>query len=212
MYRTLSTAAAVAAILIGVPSAFALPRFDGVVSSDLSAVAQGTVRTRAEDSPRRPLSHYGRTLRAARSEYRVSYRKAKRQLGVQALGRNIERYGVQHQHGARDAHVSELRESTARLRSMLAPPVVSAAGDASTTPAVASGAATPPAYIAQCESGGDPTAVSPGGTYRGKWQMDQQTWESAGGSGDPAAAPEAVQDAVAANLYKQRGTQPWGCG
>jgi hypothetical protein len=41
--------------------------------------------------------------------------------------------------------------------------------------------------------------------------MDQQTWESAGGTGDPAAAPESVQDAVAANLYARRGTQPWGC-
>jgi hypothetical protein len=212
MYRSLSTVAAITSTLIGAPSAFAIPHFDGVVSADLRALTQGTVRTQAEDTPRTPQTRYERMLRAARREYRVSYRKAKRQFGVQALGRNIERDGVQHQHGARHAHVSELRESTARLQSMLAPAGPPAAGDASATPAVASGAATPPAYIAQCESGGDPTAISPGGTYRGKWQMDQQTWESAGGTGDPAAAPEAVQDAVAANLYEQRGTQPWGCG
>ena len=67
--------------------------------------------------------------------------------------------------------------------------------------------------IAQCESGGDPTAVSPDGTYRGKYQFDQQTWESVGGTGDPAAAPEAVQDEMAARLHAQRGSQPWPvCG
>jgi len=43
--------------------------------------------------------------------------------------------------------------------------------------------------IASCESGGDPTAVSSDGTYRGKYQFDYGTWASMGGSGDPAAAP-----------------------
>jgi hypothetical protein len=64
--------------------------------------------------------------------------------------------------------------------------------------------------IAQCESGGDPTAVSPDGTYRGKYQFDIPTWRSIGGKGDPAAAPEAVQDRLAIKLYRQRGTSPWG--
>ncbi|MDX6590767.1 MAG: resuscitation-promoting factor RpfB, partial [Solirubrobacterales bacterium] len=35
--------------------------------------------------------------------------------------------------------------------------------------------------IASCESGGDPTAVSSDGTYRGKYQFDYGTWESVGG-------------------------------
>src|SRR5829696_5847470 len=48
--------------------------------------------------------------------------------------------------------------------------------------------------IAQCESGGNPRAVSPDGTYRGKYQFDQETWEAMGGTGDPAEAPESVQD------------------
>jgi hypothetical protein len=30
-----------------------------------------------------------------------------------------------------------------------------------------------------------------------------------GGTGDPAAAPESVQDAMAAKLLAQRGTSPW---
>ena len=67
--------------------------------------------------------------------------------------------------------------------------------------------------IAACESGGDPGAIGGGGTYRGKYQFDQQTWASVGGSGDPAAAPEAEQDKRAAMLYSQRGASAWPvCG
>jgi hypothetical protein len=67
--------------------------------------------------------------------------------------------------------------------------------------------------IAACESGGDPTAVDPSGTYRGKYQFDMGTWASVGGSGDPAAAPEAEQDYRAALLLSQAGSSPWPvCG
>jgi hypothetical protein len=67
--------------------------------------------------------------------------------------------------------------------------------------------------IAACESGGNPEAVSPEGTYRGKYQFDQGTWESVGGQGDPAAAPAAEQDYRAALLYSESGSSPWPiCG
>lgn len=67
--------------------------------------------------------------------------------------------------------------------------------------------------IAACESGGDPAAVSSDGSYRGKYQFDYGTWESVGGSGDPAAAPEQEQDYRAALLYAQSGSSPWPvCG
>lgn len=67
--------------------------------------------------------------------------------------------------------------------------------------------------IASCESGGSPTAVSSDGSYRGKYQFDFGTWESVGGSGDPAAAPEAEQDYRAALLYSRAGSSPWPvCG
>jgi hypothetical protein len=65
------------------------------------------------------------------------------------------------------------------------------------------------ARIAQCESGGDPTAVSANGHYRGKYQFTRATWRAVGGSGDPAAAPEPLQDELAAKLLAQRGTAPW---
>jgi hypothetical protein len=67
--------------------------------------------------------------------------------------------------------------------------------------------------IALCESGGDPTIVSSDGSYRGKYQFSYGTWASVGGSGDPAAAPEAEQDYRAALLYAQSGSSPWPvCG
>jgi peptidoglycan hydrolase-like protein with peptidoglycan-binding domain len=65
------------------------------------------------------------------------------------------------------------------------------------------------ASIAQCESGGDPTAISPSGRYRGKYQFSRATWRAMGGSGDPAKAPEAEQDRLAAALLAARGTSPW---
>ena len=67
--------------------------------------------------------------------------------------------------------------------------------------------------IAQCESGGNPRAISAGGTYRGKYQFDRQTWRAIGGRGDPARASEAEQDRLAFALYRERGTSPWpACG
>jgi len=68
--------------------------------------------------------------------------------------------------------------------------------------------------IALCESGGNPSAVSPSGLYRGKYQFDPGTWQRLGGAGtDPAAAPASEQDRVAGVLYRQSGAAPWPiCG
>jgi lysozyme family protein len=74
-------------------------------------------------------------------------------------------------------------------------------------------AATVLAKIAQCESGGDPTAVSADRRYFGKYQFSRATWRRMGGRGNPARAPEAEQDQRAAMLYEQEGTRPWPvCG
>lgn len=67
--------------------------------------------------------------------------------------------------------------------------------------------------IAACESGGDPTAISSDGSYRGKYQFSFETWASVGGSGDPARASEREQDYRAALLYAASGSSPWPvCG
>ena len=67
--------------------------------------------------------------------------------------------------------------------------------------------------IAQCESGGNPRAISRGGTYRGKFQFSRATWRSLGGRGDPAKASERTQDRIALKLYRRSGTKSWpACG
>ena len=84
------------------------------------------------------------------------------------------------------------------------------------SPSSGAGASAPNATLARiaaCESSGNPAAVSPTGQYRGKYQFSRETWAEYGGSGDPAAAPEAEQDRIAAKLYAARGTSPWPvCG
>jgi peptidoglycan hydrolase-like protein with peptidoglycan-binding domain len=63
--------------------------------------------------------------------------------------------------------------------------------------------------IADCESGGNPRAVSPGGQYRGKYQFSLSTWHNLGGDGDPVDASEGEQDRLALKLYRRSGTAPW---
>ena len=63
--------------------------------------------------------------------------------------------------------------------------------------------------VAECESGGNPRAISPGGQYRGKYQFSRTTWHNLGGTADPAAAPEWLQDRIALKLYRRAGTAPW---
>ena len=67
--------------------------------------------------------------------------------------------------------------------------------------------------IAECESHGNPRAVSAGGTYRGKYQFSFATWRTVGGKGDPADASETEQDRRAALLYRSGGPGHWPvCG
>ncbi len=108
--------------------------------------------------------------------------------------------------GLRGDSPAALRERIARLRGELS--------DARRERAMERVAVPPQlAAIAACESGGDPGAIGGGGLYRGKYQFDQGTWASVGGSGDPAAASEAEQDMRAAMLYSRAGAAPWPvCG
>ena len=135
---------------------------------------------------------------------KVSVRAIQKALGITADGvmgpqtrRALKRF--QRRHGLRADGVA--RRATLKALGLLdaAPSTSSLSGDATTILT----------QIAQCESGGDPTAVSASGQYRGKYQFSQATWEALGGTGDPAAAAESVQDALAAKLYAERGLTPW---
>ena len=132
---------------------------------------------------------------ALQRTYLNLYEKTKRQGGTP--GRNILLKGVATQDGrVRSATKKELRRSVRILKQ-------------------SSGSAVSPQLdaIAQCESGGDPTAIGGGGLYRGKYQFSISTWQSVGGTGDPAAAPEAEQDRRAAILLARSGPGQWPvCG
>ncbi|GAA3509929.1 ubiquitin-like domain-containing protein [Georgenia daeguensis] len=65
------------------------------------------------------------------------------------------------------------------------------------------------AQLAQCESGGDPTAVSANGLYYGLYQFSIGTWQAMGGSGLPSQASPAEQTQRAQALQAQSGWGQW---
>lgn len=67
--------------------------------------------------------------------------------------------------------------------------------------------------LANCESGGNPRAVSSNGQYRGLYQFSFSTWQGVGGSGDPIDASSGEQTYRAKLLYQRSGRSPWPvCG
>ncbi|WP_232832293.1 resuscitation-promoting factor [Nocardiopsis sp. FIRDI 009] len=60
------------------------------------------------------------------------------------------------------------------------------------------------AALAECESGGDPTAVNPAGYY-GLYQFSPSSWSSVGGTGLPSEASAAEQTRRAQQLYADVG-------
>ncbi len=118
---------------------------------------------------------------------------------------------------ARRLAADQRRREEAAARGRVTPPAPAPAPSAPSSPAASSGASESVkahlARIAQCESGGNPKAVSSSGLYRGKYQFDIATWQAVGGSGDPIDASEAEQDLRAGILYERRGPAPWPiCG
>lgn len=65
------------------------------------------------------------------------------------------------------------------------------------------------AKLAQCESGGNPSAVSASGTYHGLYQFSVATWQSVGGSGLPSQASAAEQTQRAQALQARSGWGQW---
>jgi hypothetical protein len=153
---------------------------------------------------------------AAESPYGYDIAAVQRALGVAADGV----YGPQ----TRNAVIRFQRRNGLLVDGIVGPQTAGALGiggptDNSGSGAPASGGSSGSAPsatlqgIAECESGGNPRAVGGGGVYRGKYQFSNETWRALGGTGDPAAAPEAEQDQRAAQLLRQSGTSPWpNCG
>jgi peptidoglycan hydrolase-like protein with peptidoglycan-binding domain len=172
----------------------------GAQAGDDAAARQAPATTRAAPAPSGALTRA--TIRAVQRKLRL---KADGVLGPRTRAA-IRRYQRRHR---------------LRVTGRLFPATLAALGvrsraavsSRSAGPAPTGEAARILAAIAQCESGGDPRAVSPDGTYRGKYQFLVSTWEGLGGTGDPAAAPETEQDRRAAALYAAQGIKPWPvCG
>lgn len=156
--------------------------------------------------------------------YSKYYKKVANRHGTRAPGRNIRKYGVRvawRKHVVIfDATCSELRKSRKQLLELLAPPPSYMLVSTANAPSLRPAGTQSPGYtagstlqsIAQCESGGDPTTDT-GNGYYGKYQFDLSTWQSVGGSGNPAHASESEQDRRAAILYERSGAAPWPvCG
>lgn len=65
------------------------------------------------------------------------------------------------------------------------------------------------AALAQCESGGNPRAVSASGTYHGLYQFSVSTWRGVGGSGLPSEASAEEQTQRAQALQARSGWGQW---
>lgn len=128
-------------------------------------------------------------------------------------GRNIRRYGVRTDRGARTARKSDYRSSISRFDGWLHP-VIAAPAPALLSPAApvavtSSYSGGMPDCTWKPESGGSYTARNPSGAG-GKYQIMPSTWAANGGSGSNAAdAPPAEQEAVARRVMATQGPSAW---
>ncbi|MBS1838257.1 MAG: transglycosylase family protein [Actinobacteria bacterium] len=127
--------------------------------------------------------------------------------------------------GSAPAALSAPRSSASRGSTSGSRPVVAVANPGSIAssaaglgvgPAGGGASAEESAFLARvraCESHGIYTIVSSTGRYRGAYQFSVETWRGVGGSGDPAAASPAEQDARALALLRLQGRRAWPvCG
>ncbi|HYJ00175.1 MAG TPA: transglycosylase family protein [Thermoleophilaceae bacterium] len=195
-----AVATATVALLAGGPGA-------GVAIADDAGVEAGAAVASSEV-----------TLR--KGDRGAAVRRLQRRLGVPADGvfgpmtrRAVKRF--QRRHGlVGDGIVGPLTRRELGLASFSAADVAHPPRDATETDDSPVRLPRVLVAIAECESGGNPRAVSANGLYRGKFQFSRGTWKAVGGRGDdPARASEAHQDRMALRLYRAEGVAPWpACG
>jgi hypothetical protein len=146
--------------------------------------------------------------------YSANYHAVARLHGTRAPGRNIRKWGLSTNRMSKCRHIAKSLRILRRMRfpgnTMLVAsrPHVPPAG----TRTLRAGAGGVLASIRSCESGGNYSTNTGNGFY-GAYQFTQSTWNSVGGSGNPAYASPAEQDKRAAMLYAREGPSPWPvCG
>ena len=136
------------------------------------------------------------------TSYSANYHAVARLHGWRAPGRNIRKWGLSERRQSACRHIRKSLDVLRRMRMPTRAATLVTTGPPSQPPAgtqtIHAGGTL--ARIAQCESGSNPSTNTGNGFY-GKYQFTQSTWESVGGSGNPAYASEAEQDKRAAMLY-----------
>jgi resuscitation-promoting factor RpfB len=164
-----------------------------IALASLTVASGGAAAAEARSSPAKIVRSAGVTVAALQ-----------RALGVPADGV----YGPQTRRAVR-----RFQRANGLVVDGIAGPQTLAALGLTSRKATARDASSVLARIAQCESGGNPRAVSASGRYFGKYQFSRATWRAVGGRGNPARASEAEQDRRALILYRREGTRPWPlCG
>jgi len=210
MRPTTTTALALAGTALALPAGVALAETNddppSPTTTALAAPLAGHLTMEAQmRAKRREVLVERLTPRIIRTERKTAHVK----------GADFERRA--HQRRLRGDSPRALREELAKSRSELrrAERAAAAAETGRATAATAAGGATTAPQleaIAACESGGDYSTNTGNGFY-GAYQFTQGSWESVGGSGNPAAASRAEQDKRAAMLYAQQGSSAWPvCG
>lgn len=163
-----------------------------------------------------PTSVVPRHQPAYEKHYRELRKQVVKHVGLNAAGRDIVSDGFREKNG--DVHratKAEVVASSDRMEASLNPPApapTSTTDTATTDTTTATTTSSTSSSTVQCESGGNYSTDTGNGFY-GAYQFTQQTWESVGGSGNPADASPAEQDARAAQLYAESGSSPWPvCG
>jgi hypothetical protein len=206
MRTTRTTAVVLAGAALGLPAGAAARTTEGpkprvLLHATMSDGVSVFAHRRAHRAER--LRH--RVVHLARALDRAQGRKV-RVKGERRRAEWASEHKLRHR-----AHV--LRHELAKARQPAVSAATTSTAGTAAAPAARGAASGTLEAIAACESGGNPAAVGGGGAYRGKYQFDQQTWQSVGGSGDPAAASEAEQDYRASILYSRSGSTPWPvCG
>jgi hypothetical protein len=182
--------------LLGAAGVFAGPTTIALAAEPQTAEdAAATLRAHLAGEP---------TARASMREHLHDRLLRRHERLAERLGREQPRSARVWSNGRLRAEIEDLRAEQRKRRKPAGSAVSVAGGGA------------PSAHlqqIAACESGGDPRAIGGGGAFRGKYQFTHETWQAVGGSGDPAAAPEAEQDARAAKLLASGGSGHWPvCG
>jgi hypothetical protein len=145
-------------------------------------------------------------------KYSAQYHAVQDEQGKRAPGRNIRRYGLSKTKKSQCRHIAK---SLRILRAKRHPGTsLMVQGKPYQPPASipTNRAGGTLAAIRSCESGGNYSTNTGNGFY-GAYQFTQSTWQSVGGSGNPANASPAEQDKRAAILYAREGAAPWPvCG